>query len=77
LDTIGGVITEMGRVYRQMRRQQLDSLEGSRLVNALTALRQALEMGDLERRMEALESGQSVGWQRESEDGEEQWPGHC
>lgn len=52
---IGGVITEMGRVYRQMRRGDLDTLDGKRLVDVLTAIRQALEVKDVEARLRALE----------------------
>jgi hypothetical protein len=55
LDTIGCVITELGRVYRQMRRGQLDTLDGSRLVNVLTAMRQAMQEEEFERRIRALE----------------------
>ena len=56
LDGIGGVVTELGRVYREMRRKELDTLEGSRLVAALREIRCALEASDIERRIEALES---------------------
>ncbi len=55
LDTIGGVVTEMARVYRNMRRGQLDTLDGSRLVNVLTAMRQAMQEEEFERRIRALE----------------------
>lgn len=52
---IGGVITEMGRVYRQMRRGDLDTLDGKRLVDVLTAIRQSMEVKDVEARLRALE----------------------
>lgn len=52
---IGGVITEMSRVYRQMRRGDLDTLDGKRLVDVLTAIRQAMEVKDVEARLRALE----------------------
>ena len=42
LDTLGGVLTEMGRVYREMRNKERDTLEGSRLVSALTQIRGTL-----------------------------------
>ncbi|MGE3245397.1 MAG: hypothetical protein AB7J19_03625 [Beijerinckiaceae bacterium] len=48
IDTLGGVIGEMGRVYREMRRGQLDTMDGKRLVDALTAIRQAMEIRDIE-----------------------------
>lgn len=56
LSDIGGVITEMGRVYRQMRRGEIDSLDGKRLVEVLTAIRQAMEVQDVEARLRALEA---------------------
>ena len=55
LDTVGAIISEMGRVYRVMRREQLDTLDGSRLINALTQIRHALEEQEFERRIRALE----------------------
>ena len=55
LDTVGGLVTEMARVYREMRRKELDSLEGARLVAALREIRCALEASDIERRIEELE----------------------
>ena len=56
LNTLGGVIGEMGRVYRQMRRDELNTLDGARLVNVLTQIRMAMEAKDMERRIEALEA---------------------
>ncbi len=57
LNTVGGVVGEMARVYRQARRGELDTVDGSRLVNMLREIRVALEMSELERRLEALETG--------------------
>lgn len=45
----------MGRVYRQMRRAELDTLDGKRLVDVLTAIRQSMEIKDIEARLKALE----------------------
>ena len=60
LDNIGGVVTELGRVYRQMRRKELDTLEGSRLMAGLREIRCALEASDIERRIEVLEGNREV-----------------
>ena len=60
LDSVGGVVTELGRVYREMRRKELDTLEGSRLVAALREIRCALEASDIEQRIEALEGQNEV-----------------
>ncbi len=56
LDCVGRVATEMARVYRQMRRGEIDTLDGARLIAALRELRCALEAGDIERRIGALEA---------------------
>lgn len=56
---IAGVIEEMKAVYREMRRGTLDTLEGKRLVDALTAIRQGMEVSDVERRLIELEANRS------------------
>lgn len=53
--TLGGVVSELGRVYRMMARSELDSLEGVRQAQVLGILRQALEIRDVESRIRALE----------------------
>lgn len=55
LITVGGVVTEMARVYREMRRDQIDGQQGERLIRSLTAIRQGLEVSDIETRLDALE----------------------
>ncbi|MCV3239675.1 hypothetical protein [Mesorhizobium sp. ZC-5] len=53
---VGGVIDEMKRVYREMRRGSLDTLEGKRLVDALTSIRLGMMDSDVERRLQDLEA---------------------
>ena len=43
LDTIGGVVTEMGKIYRQARRGNLETLDAVRLARVLCEIRRALE----------------------------------
>ena len=38
LDTVGGVVVEMGRVYRQARRGDIDTVDAGRLVYMLTQM---------------------------------------
>ena len=65
LDTVGGVVTELGRVYREARRGDLDIGEATRLAYILREIRCALEAGDIERRIEALEASKLVEpWRR-------------
>ena len=65
LDTVGGVVTELGRVYREARRGDLDIGEATRLTYILREIRCALEAGDIERRIEALEASNPVKpWRR-------------
>ncbi len=65
LNTVGGVVTELGRVYREARRGDLDIGEATRLTYILREIRCALEAGDIERRIEALEASNPVKpWRR-------------
>ncbi len=56
LNTVGGVVTELGRVYRKARRGEMDLGDAKSLVYCLREIRCALEAGDVERRLEALEA---------------------
>ena len=56
LNTVGGVVTELGRVYREARRGSLDLADATRLAYILREIRCALEAGDIERRIEVLEA---------------------
>ncbi len=56
LNTVGGVVTELGRVYREARRGSLDLGEATRLAYILREIRCALEASDIERRIEVLEA---------------------
>ncbi len=68
LDTVGHVVTELGRVYRLARRGELEMDEAKSLTYMLREIRCALEAGDVERRLEELEatfSTESVApWKR-------------
>ena len=55
LDTVGGVVTGLGRIYRKERRGELDVGDATRLAMILREIRCALEASDIERRLEALE----------------------
>ncbi len=55
LTTIGGVLTELGKIYRAARRGQLDTADATRLAFVLREIRIALEASDIESRLEALE----------------------
>ena len=52
---MGYVATEIGRVYRHMRRGEITMADGERLARVLTMLRQGLEISDIEKRLEELE----------------------
>jgi len=55
LDSVGGVVKEMARCYREARRGTLETKEMGRLVYALTQIRQAIEGSELEARISELE----------------------
>ncbi len=56
LDTVGGVVTELGRIYRQARKGQLDLSDATRLATILREIRCALEVSDFENRLTAVEA---------------------
>lgn len=55
LNTIGGVVGEMAKVYREARRGELTTKDAGRLVHMLSQLRAALEDATFEGRLAALE----------------------
>ena len=65
LNTVGGVVTELGRIYRLARRSELDMADAKGLTYILREIRCALEASDIERRLEALEASNPAGaWRR-------------
>ena len=56
LNTVGGVVTELGRVYRKSQRGEMELSDATRLTCVLRELRCALEAGDIERRLDELEA---------------------
>ena len=65
LDTVGHVVTELGRVYRLARRGEIDMGDAKSLTYVLREIRCALEAGDVERRLEELEEAfPSKPWTR-------------
>ncbi len=55
LNTVGGVVAELGRIYREARRGEMDVGDATRLATILREIRSALEASDIERRIEKLE----------------------
>ncbi|MGL4961455.1 MAG: hypothetical protein ACRC67_09495 [Inquilinus sp.] len=55
LTSVGAVAGELAHVYRMARRGELDVADASRLANILSLLRQALEVGRIEERLDQLE----------------------
>jgi len=55
LRTVDDVSRELARLYRQMKAGQIATADGTKLAYVLNLLRQAIETGQLEQRIEALE----------------------
>lgn len=55
LKTAQHVRSELARVYRSMRHGDIDPAIGTKLTYVLVALGKMIEVGDLEKRIEALE----------------------
>ena len=66
LHTVGHIVSEMSELYRQARRDEINSADASRLASILALMRQGLEASELERRLAALENGTAVGPERVS-----------
>ncbi len=56
LISVGGVVTELGNVYRKARRGEMDMGEAKALTYILRELRCSLEAKDVERRLDELEA---------------------
>lgn len=68
LDTVGHVVTELGRVYRKARRGEMDITQAKSLTYVLREIRCALEAKDVERRLEELEGAiPSQPWSQDRE----------
>ena len=59
LHTVGHIVSEMGKLYRQARKGEINSADASRLASILALMRQGLEASELERRLAALEAGET------------------
>jgi hypothetical protein len=55
LDTIGAVVRELGKVYREARRKEITTQDAARFASILSTIRAAIEGSELERRIERLE----------------------
>ena len=58
LHTVGHLVSEMGKVYRQARKGEVDSAIAMRFVQMLALMRQAKEATELEQRLRDLEEGE-------------------
>ncbi len=55
LDTVGGVVAELGKIYRAARRGDIDTQDVTRLAYVLSQIRAAIESSEIERRLDELE----------------------
>lgn len=53
---MGGILTELARVYREARRGEIDVQDGTRLASILATIRTVIEGSEIERRVLELES---------------------
>lgn len=56
LKTIDNIRLEMGKVYRDMRSQKIPTHDGTRLVYVLAQIGKMIELFEIEKRLEKLES---------------------
>lgn len=60
LRDVDAIRREMGRVYRDARRGQIETTEAARLTYMLSELRKTYEVSVLERRLAALEGTHGI-----------------
>lgn len=60
LRTAGDVQRELARLYRQMKSGQIAPSDGTKMAYVLNLLRQAIETGDIETRLNALEQAAAL-----------------
>ncbi len=61
LSTVDHVKREMMRVYADARNGVIPTQEATRLTYILTSIRQTIEVGDIEKRLELLETAHNGG----------------
>jgi hypothetical protein len=64
LTTVMEVAAELGRVYRDVRHEKIDSAYGNRMANILTAMRACMEASEFERRIAEIELAVSKSMSR-------------
>lgn len=62
LKSLDGVRLEMGKVYRAMKRGELDGADGTKRAYVLSLIGKLIEASDLAERIEALE--QRIKWSK-------------
>jgi hypothetical protein len=60
LSTLGEIRREMVRIYRAVRRGDIESQEGTRLIYMLQAVGKLIDGSDLSKRLDDLERGHTV-----------------
>jgi hypothetical protein len=55
LTSVARIGHEIGRIYRQMRYEQISTADGKRCAEVLTMMKLCLEASEIERRIEAIE----------------------
>jgi hypothetical protein len=69
LDSLEATRREMSRVYREMRSGSLPSHEGTKLVYVLSKIGELLTIVQIERRIDALETGTALPPPERNDDG--------
>ncbi len=64
LTTVMEVAAELGRVYRDVRQEKIDSAFGNRMANILSSMRQCFEASEFERRIAEIELAVSKSMSR-------------
>ena len=60
LHNVGGIVKELGRLYRSARKGEVDASDASKFAQILNIMRQCVEASDIEKRLKVLEADQRV-----------------
>lgn len=55
LHTVGAIASELGKLYRRVARNEIESADGARRATILRELRECLQVADIDRRLQDIE----------------------
>jgi hypothetical protein len=60
LHTVGNIASELGKLYRRVARDEIESADGARRASILRELRECRQVADIDRRLQGVEERLNV-----------------